>query len=139
MFCVRLSSGEAQKKLWVFAFLCGKKTTLKLRKIRFAYYAGCNTGNTDTSENLGNLITYTTGTLGAKSALGFGAKIGIDSQSVYGAKLFSELKNGKTLLAATAKAAAETLQVRGDYHGHNSHLYSGDGNTKLTPAKFGNQ
>ena len=114
-------------------------TSNKLYKIRFAYFAGCKTGNTDaTNTNLGNLITYTTSTLGAKCALGFGESIGIPSQAKYGAKLFERLYAGDTVLTATAKAAAYTLQEQGAYNGHNSHLYSGNGNITLIPAAYGN-
>lgn len=114
-------------------------TTNKLKKIRFAYFAGCKTGNTDaTGESIGNLLTYTTGTLGAKCALGFGDNILIKAQSYYGEKLFERLKEGDTVLTATSKAASYTLQQYGAYGGHDSHLYSGNGNTTLVPAAFGN-
>lgn len=91
--------------------------------MKFAYYGACRSANT--SGTYGNLITYSTGTLGAASALGFSNDIYTNKAAWYEEKLFMYLNNGFSVLSANSLAQLSTYNQYGTYGGVDSAVVSG--------------
>lgn len=82
--------------------------------MKFAYYGACQTART--SSTYGNLLTYTTSTLGAKSALGFYNNVLNTTATYYEEQLFKRFSWGYTVYNADYYAKLATYNNYG-YHG----------------------
>jgi hypothetical protein len=100
-----------------------------LNSMKFAYYGACETART--SSYYGNLLTYTTTTLGADSALGFYNSV-YDAQATYFEKqLFINLANGSTVSGAASAAKSATYSKYGSYGEVDTYRIYGDSSTTI--------
>lgn len=97
--------------------------------MKFAYYGACQTAKTDST--YGNLLTYTTGTLGAKCALGFDKSVMQTQATYYEKKLFQYLAGGYTVSKSNNLAQTATYNKYGSYGKIDSAVVKGNGNTKI--------
>ena len=100
-----------------------------LQGLSFAYYGACESALTDTT--YGNLLTYTTGLLGAKCALGFSEVVWDPYVTYYETKLFSYLGNGYSVNLSNILARSATYNTYGTYGEVDSAVISGDSSTKI--------
>lgn len=97
--------------------------------MKFAYYGACQTART--SSSYGNLLSYTTSTLGASSALGFYNSV-YDSQATYFEKqLFVNLAKGSTVSSAASAAKSATYSKYGSYGEVDTYKIYGDSSTTI--------
>lgn len=92
--------------------------------MKFAYFGSCFSAKTDS--NYGNLTTYITETLGAKSALGFTKAVSNGHAVYFEKQLFSQLYNGKTISSAASKAKSLTYDKYGSYGNIDSYKIAGN-------------
>lgn len=97
--------------------------------MKFAYLGSCWSAKTD--DTYGNLPSYITGTLGAKSALGF--KLDVDNKcaTYFEKKLFINLADGKTISQSASSAKSATYSNYGTYGNVNSYTIYGASDTKI--------
>ncbi len=100
-----------------------------LKGMKFAYYGACSSAATDST--YGNLITYTTDTLGASCALGFTKTVYDPQVAYYEAQLFGYLQSGNSVSSANVLARAATYSQYKSYGNVDSALISGDSTTKI--------
>jgi hypothetical protein len=97
--------------------------------MKFAYYGACQTARTDAT--YGNLLSYTTSTLGAASALGFYNSV-YDSQATYfEQQLFINLRNGSTVSSSANAAKSATYSKYGSYGEVDTYRIYGNSSTKI--------
>lgn len=101
----------------------------KLEGMLFAYYGACDSA--DTSSTYGNLLTYTTDTLGAQCALGFEESVYDSHATYYEAKLFSYLEKGYSVNLSNILARSATYNNYGSYGEVDSAVISGTSATKV--------
>ncbi|MBA7484647.1 hypothetical protein ES707_20177 [subsurface metagenome] len=99
--------------------------------MKFAYYGACYTARTDST--YGNLLQYTTATLGAKSALGFYNAVSDAHATYFETKLFYKLCQGSTLANARSYALTATYDKYGSYGEVNSSRIYGNSSTTIYP------
>lgn len=97
--------------------------------MKFAYYGACKTALTDST--YGNLITYTTDTLGASCALGFTENVSNKQATYYETQLFKYLESGNSVADANTLACSATYSKYKDFGHVNSASISGDSTTKI--------
>lgn len=100
-----------------------------LSSMKFAYYGACNSA--DTSSTYGNLITYTTSTLGAKAALGFSESVYDPEATYFETKLFDYLDSGYSVNTSATYAATATYNYYGSYGEVDSYVVAGTGSTTI--------
>lgn len=100
-----------------------------LSGMKFAYYGACQTART--SATYGNLLTYTTGTLGASCALGFYDSVSSAKATYYEGKLFQYLASGYTVARANNMAHVATYNAYGSYGAVDSAQITGNSNTRI--------
>ena len=100
-----------------------------LNGMLFAYYGACYSATTDST--YGNLLTYTTGTLGANCALGFSTSVSDTHATYYETCLFEALGNGDTVLVANNVAMTLTYFKYNSYGNINSAVISGNANISI--------
>lgn len=99
------------------------------QSMKFAYYGACQTART--SSAYGNLLSYTTSTLGAASALGFYNSV-YDSQATYfEQQLFINLANGSTVSSSANAAKSATYSKYGSYGEVDTYRIYGNSSTKI--------
>lgn len=115
-------------------------TTNKLKNIRFAYYGACHSNVS--SSIYGRLTYYTTNTLGALAAMGFNDYITHDVVSYFGGRLFAYLHSGHSVNSARLYASNDSINRFGTSYwnlsGVDTASITGDSNTRLRPAAYGN-
>lgn len=99
--------------------------------MKFAYYGACYSARSDSS--YGNLLSYTTGTLDADSALGFYNAVYDEQATYFEDKLFYRLCWGDTLSAARSYALTATYDEFGSYGEVDSSQTSGSSSTTIYP------
>lgn len=97
--------------------------------MKFAYLGSCWSAKTNST--YGNLPSYITGTLGAKSALGFKEKVDNNCATYFEKKLFINLANGKTISQSASSAKSATYINFGDYGKVDSYTIYGASDTKI--------
>lgn len=98
--------------------------------MKFAYYGSCCSATTDST--YGNLLSYTTSTLGAKSALGFNDSVYNNCATYFETDLFKSLANGNTVYGAAAIAKTNTYNAYGTYGKVDSCRITGSSSTTIT-------
>ncbi len=106
------------------SFKSGDFSSMKL-----AYYGSCMSARTDS--RYGNLLSYTTSTLGASSALGFYNSVYDAEATYFEEQLFSRLCSGDTVSEAAAAAKAATYSKYSDYGEVDSYKIYGTSSTKI--------
>lgn len=95
----------------------------------FAYYGACQTAATDATYD--NLLSYTTGTLGARSALGFQLSVNNSQATYFEAKLFEYLEDGNTVYTACGLARSATYTAYSNYGNVDSAVVAGNPHTTI--------
>lgn len=97
--------------------------------MKFAYLGSCYSAKTDAT--YGNLPSYITGTLGAKSALGFKESVNHECATYFEKKLFINLADGKTVSQSASLAKNATYSQYGTYGKVDSYTIYGTSDTKI--------
>ena len=97
--------------------------------MKFAYLGSCYSAKT--SATYGNLPSYITGTLGAKSALGFKEDVDDMRTTYFEKKLFVNLASGNTISQSASSAKSATYTKFGNYGGVDSYTIYGASDTKI--------
>jgi hypothetical protein len=95
--------------------------------MKFAYYGACETAKTDNT--YGNLLTYTTNTLGAATAIGFEESVSNNTATYFETELFDHLADGVTVSYSALLACLGTYAEFGYYGNVDSYIVSGSGAT----------
>ena len=113
-----------------------ENTTDKLKRVRFAYFGGCNTANT--SSIYGNLLNMAN-SLGVDCSLGFTGNITTNRNFYFSERLIAYygMDPNNTVSACAASASSDTFNVFGDFGGVNTYSIVGNGGIKLVPAAYG--
>lgn len=97
--------------------------------MKFAYYGSCEGAQTD--DSYGNLLSYTTSTLGAASALGFYNSVSDTLATYFEQQLFQRLSSGDSVSAAASAAKVATYNKYSSYGEVDSYKIYGDSSTKI--------
>lgn len=97
--------------------------------MKFAYFGSCYSATTDST--YGNLTSYVTNTLGAKSALGFKKSVAQDQATYFEKKLFNQLAKGNTVAVSAADALLATYSQYGSAGNVDSYSISGNPNVTI--------
>lgn len=101
-----------------------------LSGMKFAYYGACKSAQT--SSTYGNLLNYTTSTLGAQCALGYYDAVYQLQASYFETKLFVRLQSGYSVLNSASWAATATYNTYGSYGLVDSYRIYGSSSTTIS-------
>lgn len=98
---------------------------LDFNSMKFAYYGACSSAGTDSE--YGNLLSYTTSTLGASSALGFHEIVYDPEVGYFEETLFKRLARGDSVSLAASAAKLATYNNYDGYGEVDSYQIYGNG------------
>lgn len=101
-----------------------------LSSMKFAYYGACKSARG--SSTYGNLLDYTTSTLGAQSALGFYEDVNDDCATHFESTLFFFLSGGNTITSSASSALVSTYNNYGTYGSVDSYRIYGSAYTTIS-------
>lgn len=117
-----------------------QNTTNQLKKVKFAYFGGCDTANTDTEYSYGNLLDRSYA-LGVDCSLGFSAETNYDTGWYFAKRviIYYGMDSNNTIGACASSSKRDTFSNFGYYGGIDSYVLRGNSSIKLQPASYGVQ